>query len=237
MPGIGGGNPVPHKIGGGPSDAVQAYDALKAAVGVGGSGADGSLEAEWRMARARGLAASMADERAAMQAWPDTATDHIPVYEELLAEYAAPGESEQDRRVAITDGWTSVVSAASPALEAKLKEIDSRFVLVATSRDNARTTAHGRGFEDFSPSDPSACGPAFGGGRKSTLIPNYSSDFVCLVNLPFSGPPSLGDLNAIERAKALLADSLPSWIDFQISSNLAGFVLDVDVLDLGAFGP
>lgn len=234
---VGGGNPMPFEVGGGPSSSELAYEAMRAAVGLGGAAEDGTIEAAWRMARARGLRAAFCDGRAAANYLPDRATDALPVYEEILDVVAAPGTSDQERRDAVTDRWTQVPDATTAALQAELQEIDALFSIIDGDRDSAATTVLGRAFEDWTPSDPDASGPAFGGGRKSTLWPNYSSDFHCLVLYALSaGAITVSARNNIERAKALLNEALPAWVDFLFSRTTTGFTLDTDLLDLGSFG-
>ena len=236
MPKVGGGNPIPTEIGGGPSSSETAYEALKSAVGIGGSADDGTIEASWRMARARGLRAAFADGRAAMQIFPDRATDAIPVFEEILDTAPPPGDSDEDRRAVITDLWTKSVDASHQALEQKLQEIDPLFSIEVEDRDTVTVTQLGRAFEDWTPGDPDASGPAFG-GRESTLWPNYSGHFHCLIKYAIpAGAISLSAQNSIERAKALLNEDLPAWVDFMFFKTTTGFVLDTDLLDLGAFG-
>jgi hypothetical protein len=42
----------------------------------------------------------------------------------------------------------------------------------------------------------------------------------------------------IEDGKAVLNRALPSWVDFRIINDpTGGFILDLSLLDLGAFGP
>lgn len=236
MPTIGRWNPLPFKIGGGPSDSEKFYNSLKSMVGVGGAAADETIEAEWRMAKARGLAAGSNEEKAAMQAWPDTATDHIDVYEAVLGLAVAPFESDERRRQRITLEWTKAVDAVSATIVAALQRIDSRFSAVMSDYETSTTTVHGRAFEDYDFS-PDACGPAFDIGTKSTMWPNYSGGFIFHVLFDAgAGSATVGELALIEQAKSVLNEMLPAWIDYTILTSYSGFILDIDLLDLTGFG-
>jgi len=241
---IGAGNPIPCQIGGGLSLAERAYHALRDAIGRDNCGDIDSLDGAWRWALARGIAAGVADERAVCQVWPDRATDAIAIYEDILHITAPSASSDEERRQEILRRWVQAVTAETEDLEAELQRVDPLFSILDGDRDTSASTTPGRGFEDFDPSDPSACGPAFGGGRYSTLFPNFSDDFVCIVqyNVALRGRHHAGALSAeqkrrIEQAKAILNQVLPAWVDFRIIANpSAGFVLDQSLLDFGAFG-
>lgn len=234
MGALGKNNPLPFQIGGGPSKAKRIHKAMRDCVGVGGSSPDGSIRDAWFFAKARGLAAGLSDMRAANQAWPDIATDHLPVYEELLGRYPAPNESDQSRRNALTVLWTSTNSAITSEIDAALDEIDSDFVVKDVLRERTIITQNGRGFQDELPADPDASGPPFNIG-KHTEWPNYSTEFKCYVELAKTGSTTAKILRDIEAAKQVLRDRLPSWVDFVIFMD-EGFILDDDQLDVGAFG-
>jgi hypothetical protein len=235
---LGSGNPLPFELGGSPSTVEKYNSALKQAVGVGGSAEDGTMEAQWRLSKARGLRAAYADDRAVMQWFPDRCTDFIPVWEEVFRLVSGPGLSDQERRQNITDRWVYAENSISQILEEALQRIDPLFSLLGLIPAYTATTVHGRGFEDTTPSDPDASGPPFEGGRSSTQVPNYSSDFVCHVLYAIgAGLPSTEQSRRMQRARDLLNLTLPSWVDFTITNNSVGFILDQDLLDLGAFGP
>jgi hypothetical protein len=231
---LGNRNPIPFKIGGGPSKTQQALGALNQSVGKGGASPDGTIRAAWYLAKARGLSASYADERAINQTFPDLATDALPVYEEILDTPPAPDASEQKRRDDNTRLWTLSNVATTSDLEDALQEIDSNITIEDIDRDYTTVTQLGRAFQDEIPTDPDASGPPFNIG-KQTDWPNYSNEMVCYTNLNLSGVPTAVNLKNIEEAKAVLNDRLPSWVDFVTFSGI-GFFLDVDLLDLGAFG-
>ena len=235
---IGGGDPIPCQIGGGLSLAERAYASLRDAKGRENCGDDDSLEGRWRWAMARGLAAAFADHRAVCQVWPDRATDFIEVYEDILHITAPSASSDEERRQEIIRRWVLSVTADTPTLEEELQRIDPLFSILDQPRTNTAVTSQGRGFEDYNPADPSAAGPAFGGGRSSTEWPNFSDDFVCVVQYNVAaGSLSALQQRRIEQAKAVLNRVLPAWVDFSIIANpSAGFILDQSLLDFGAFG-
>jgi hypothetical protein len=234
---IGGASPFPFEIGGGPSSPHAYYDALKNAVGIGGAAADGTIEADWRMSQARGLRALYMADRAVAQAWPYLATDYLEVYEAMLN--LNPGNlSEHERRKQILSKYTGGIDASFDAIEADLQAIDADFSLVDLAREDSKHTVHGRGFEDENPSDPAACGPAFGGGREATNYPNYSTEFFTIVRYDIApGYPSAAALRNVAEAEKLLSKVLPAWCNWWIFMGAAGFHLDIDLLDAGAFSP
>ena len=246
---IGGGNPLPFQVGGGPSLTEQAYLNLKQMVGIGGSAADGTIEAEWRFARARGIAASFADERASNQMIALLCTDFIPLWESILGLTPGVNDNDVDRRNLIVDRITRAVNASVDGLDTELQKIDERFSVhcLEPDPDDPRavwndeiTTVPGRTFEDWDPNDPDACGPAFGGGRYSTIWPNYSSKRVVKVIFDIDqGTMTAAQKVLVGRAEAVLTEILPAVCGLQISTSVdsgaGGFILDISLLDIGAF--
>lgn len=240
---IGGSNPIPFQIGGGRSLPERIYWALRSAVGehnyanedVPGTTVEGS----WRWCRALALAAMQADERAMIDMFFSRCTDTIPVFEDLFGITALAAASDEDRRQAIIELVSQGATAISATLEDELQTIDPLFTVVYASHDYADTTENGRAFEDYLPADPAACGPAFGGGRSSTDWPNYSSDYVCLVQYSVAaGAISAEQKRRIASVESILNRALPAWVDFSIIADpTGGFILDLSLLDLGAFGP
>ena len=235
MGGIGAGNPLPTAIGGGPSEYEEVYEALKSVVGEPNAGDDDTIDGAWRWARACGVVAAECIERAMAQIFPDRATSFIPVFEEILGLTTDTAElNDEERRQLILERWTTTLSGTGPAIEDQLQVIDPLFTVIATDRDTSKETESGRGFEDW---DPAASGPAFGGGRTSTLYHNYSWDFVVLIQYVLaSGVFSAENNRRLEQAKEALYYALPSHVTYSIFSH-AGFILDQSLLDIGAFGP
>jgi len=240
---IGGGNPIPEQIGGGRSLVERIYWALRSAVGQSNYAPEDvpgtTIEGSWRWCRALALAAMQADERAVTDMFFSRCTDTLPVFEDLLGITAMSASSDEERRQAIIELVVHGSTAISSTLEDELEEIDPLFSIVYAPRDCADVTENGRAFEDYVPADPTNCGPAFGGGRSSTGWPNYSSDYICLVQYSVTiGAISAEQKRRIEDVKAVLNRALPSWVDFRIINDpTGGFILDLSLLDLGAFGP
>jgi hypothetical protein len=238
MPGIGSGNPFPLELGGGPSTSEQFYDILRQAIGTGAAADEGTIDADWRMAQARGMRAAFCSDRAINQGFPDLLTDFIEVWEDMF--FLEPRNlSDEERRQNIIDLWTRVIDASDPGIEADLQEIDPLFVTTNIDHTTARTTELGRAFEDDDPYDVDACGPQFNGGRTSTDWPNYSTEFLSIINYGITvGMLTQEAMRRIERAKTVLCESLPAWIDYMISIGTPtglGFILDTDLLDVGSF--
>jgi len=227
---------LPFEVGGGPSSSEAAYVAMREAVGQGGYAAEGTIEAAWRWARARGLRGAFCDGRAALCYFPDRTVDAIAVYEEILQLTSAPTETDEERRAAIVDKWIGLIDVSTSSLEDELQKIDSRFSILEHDFATSTTTQRGRAFEDWDPTDPLACGPDFG-VIKSTMWPNYSTEFVCQIMyaLPV-GPISTDALHCLDEAKTLLNEALPAWVDFEFTRTQTGFLLDIDLLDLEGFG-
>lgn len=240
---IGGSNPIPFQIGGGRSLPERIYWALRSAVGEHNYAVEDipgtTVEGSWRWCRALALAAMQGDERAMIDAIFSRCTDTISVFEDLLGITALAAASDEDRRQEIVDLIAHGATAISATLEDELQTIDPLFTVVYAAHDYADTTENGRAFEDYVPADPDASGPAFGGGRSSTEWPNYSSDYICLVQYGVAaGAISAEQKRRIVSAEAVINRALPAWVDFSIVNDpTGGFILDLSLLDLGAFGP
>lgn len=239
MGALGAGNPFGFELGGGPSRVEQINSSLKSSVGIGGSALDGTMEAQWRLAKARGWASSLSDERAMYLTWPDTADEGgVEVFEELLKVTPLAEQSLQDRRNIVTPLWTQISSATTPDLTLELAAIDPSVVIFnLDNRDTITTTVPGRAFEDVDPLGAKANGPIFfQSGIKSTQFPNYSQDFIMFVSYPLSpGPLTNVNLTVLLAISALLDKSLPAWCNYQTTTKLdplACFLLDVDNLDV-----
>lgn len=240
MPSLGGGNPFSHQLGGGPSRVDQVNKALKGAVGDGGSAIDGTLEAEWRRAKARGWASSLSDERAMYQTWPDTCDEGgLEVFERLLG-IVPPGDTSiEARRQVATVQWVKISSSSTPDLTNDLALIDPSIVIInLENRDTVTTTVPGRAFQDADPLALEANGPVFFpvSGQKNTLYPNASQDFILFVSFPNPpGPLPKSQLAKLFQVADLLDLALPAWCQFQISTKIdptGCFILDVDALDI-----
>ena len=230
---IGSGNPLAFVVGGLKSDPEQINESLKQFVGEKNYAEDGTIEADWRLARARGLAAGYSDERAFKQNFPDRITDYIDEYAEMLGLSFGEDVPQEDQRQAITRKWTDTGGSVTEDLENKLKEIDPRFSILEVDEDTIKTTASGRWFEEYTPGTE---GPAFGADFKNTEYPNYSNRHVCYVDFNVTAASWNKEAQvAANEAAQVLNDNLPSWVSFVIGYT-GGFFLDIDRLDIGAFG-
>lgn len=234
------GNPLSLTLGGGPTPSESIYDALYQNVGTGLRSAPGSLVEEWRMARARGIAAATSDERAAHLAFPDLTEDFLPVWEEILGVSPPVGSSLEDRRIQVTVAYTRLIDATWNSIEETLAGIDPLLSVLILPPEYVRTTIPGRAFQDWNPADPAASGPAYNlypgsGGTTASGFPNYSDDFVLFlkfdVGAAILSPSNQRTLAAVELA---LSESLPAWVDWRIYSD-CGFILDDDLLDATVF--
>lgn len=229
MAGFGWHNPFPFKLGGGKTLTQTMYEQLRDAVGIGGwdPREDESIDGIIRAAKAKGLAAAAShDASAALQAFAGMAVDQLEWFERALGIVASPDEPLVDRQAVVALKWVRVVSAVVPELEERLQSIDQRFSILSVDWKKESTTTLGKPFEQHDGSD------AFGGGRTSTQLPNYSSEFVLrvLLDLGSGVAPDQEDLRRIDTAKRLLGEALPSWMTFTIGTE-QGFVLDRSVLD------
>ena len=230
MAGFGWRNPFPLELGGGPTLVERIYQGLRAAVGEGGSAQDedGSIDGVWRQARALGLAAAAAaDERAAVNFFPGSATDLLQYYEELLFLVPEDEANLPDRRDAAEQAYTHEVLSSVPAVTEDLQRIDSRFSIIEIPHDEAIETIPARAFEDFAATLP------FNGGRKSTRFPNYSTEFVLFVLFDIGSGVDLDPVDALtlRRAVDYLNPALAGWVNFQIST-ADGFILNESLLDI-----
>lgn len=233
---LGGNGVLPFRLGGGKAPHELAYEALKSAVGIGGSSPDGTIVEAWRWAKARALAAIFMDRRASLQAFPHTATSGIVSFEQRMMIALSADAEEQERRAAVTRAWVDTASAVHEELLASLQAIDLRFNLVFQNYTAMRDSGPARAFEDWDPSDPLASGPAYATGLSGTQFPNYSDEFVSRVVLDVGGTPSPFDLRQMRLGIDLLKRALPAWIDFAVFTEADGFILDQDLLDVTAFG-
>lgn len=227
---------LPAECGGDLSAEAKIYNALKGSlVGDGMAAVDDyeltTFDGLWRAAKAEGLAALQSvDEAAVWQAWPHTATDELATFEQILGLTAAPGASENERRLAVAALWTSKSRADYPTIEEQLLELDPRFSMVAPDRTQAGTTVPGKAFD--SPDTPDMAGN-YAGGRTCTLWPNFSDDYVVKVLLDVgAGVAATGEIGELyQQAFDLLDGSLPAWNDFQVQFE-TGFTLGLSLLDL-----
>lgn len=219
-------NALPAEVSGGTTHVAAIYEALRKAVGEGGSAPEQKgLEGTWRAAKAQVIAASLdAYERAVLQALPFFAGEHIPVYERLLA--IAPGEdqNDEDRRLAVVQAWTLRLFADMSELNRALNSLSSKLELEELPYDHVVYTLFGRMF------------PEYGAEAQGVpQYPNYSSDFILRVTYTYE----FGETSMPSRLRAQvgvhLNAVLPSWMDWRIYEDtypVTGLVCDG--LDIGS---
>lgn len=236
---LGPNNPTSFRVGGGPTRAQVAYNALRSAVGTGNSAdVSGTMIEAWRRARAKGLAAVHGELRAVFQGIsPDLATDMIPMYERILRRKFPADTPDQVRRRELLKDWTSKEDATT--VEAALQEIEPTVTVEVTDHDEERESQPGRVFEDYDPSSVQASGPPFNGvgvsGPKVDSFPNFSDSYRFYVRFPHaSGSFPESSRRTLEQLKKKLAEIIPAWADWVIFADDTGFTLDLSLLDVTA---
>jgi hypothetical protein len=230
-------NPFPCELGSGPTAVESIYLALRSAGGRGGAAEDDehTIDGLWRQCRARAVATVAASgERSALQAFPDRATDLLPYYESLVGAASDPAGDPEARREAAAVLFTRQIASSVPDIALALRAIDPRFSVLTATYAESDATLFGRAFEDLAGALP------FGGGRQSTRLPNYSTSFVLFVlfDIGASAVPDTSERRALATAGQLLSEVLPGHNSYEIVTRrgVGGFTLDVDLLDLTAFG-
>jgi hypothetical protein len=235
---LGGSSNFAFELGGEPSREMKTYTAMKRLVGEGipvpgDEYGDESFVEIWRMAKAQGLASVASFGEAAMyQAFPDTATDEIATYEDILGVFPPFDAPDETRRQLIVDRWILSIESSALKLEDQLAALDYRFSFIAPDPDVVQHVIPGKVLDPVG-----AISGTFMNGRKHSSWPNYSSDYVLRVLFSIGNVPLTEETAAI-RSKAIdiLQESLPAWVDFTIAST-QGFLLDSSLLDLGSFYP
>jgi len=224
MGGWGRQNPWPFQWGGGRSTFEQWHDALREMLGTGGAAPKGTLEDAWRESKVSGIIKVVTmSERAALQALPSKATDHLDVYEAILK---VPRQStDQGRREAVAAAWTEALSGVLTTIEAKLVAIDAQISLELHTRAQSTTVQFGPPFE----TDAGVLA-SFDLGEAQTAFPGFSSHFMLYV-LWQGQPAGIPDPTTRTTVERELNKSLPSWWDWRIITK-QGFTLDQDPLDV-----
>jgi hypothetical protein len=215
---LGSNNPLPFRVGGGPTPTQRAYETLRQAVGEGGSAPnDRGIEGLWRRSEAKGLAAGASHcRRALLQAFPHLATDLLTYYERILGIIPETNATEAQRRVVVTEAWTKRAASDTPTLAERLDAVDPRFSIIESPHEQAATVQDGR---VFGPLATDLEEPPFVLERGHVQCPAYSSDQVVrvLFAVGHTGPLTSAELAIVERARAVLRDALPTTSDFSIA--------------------
>lgn len=215
------GDAFPFSFGGAEADAERIWRELRKLIGEGGPGPEGGLEDLWRQCKAQAIAAALgAYERAVLQAFPQTATDHLPLVEKMLGTSAA---TPHERRAAATTAYTRELGADVPTLRAELQQIDARFDVLDRDPATVETTQLGKTFE----------------GRGDELIasakPNYSGFDEIVVTYDLADGDEVPPATSLAAAESYLNEALPSWVDHYVIAADLGFYLDESPLDFTGF--
>jgi hypothetical protein len=233
MGGLGWGAGLPLEVGGDTSKTDAIYRSLRVAVGKGGSGPPDSIEDFWRQSKAQTIASVVTmTERAALQAFPDVATDRLPAYERLLRFGAPAGATDEERRRAIAAAWTTENLADGGSVAASLAHLSAAFSVETLPYEIGCLVAFGKMF--------------FGRDELLSLLaappafPNFADDFVVRIRWTLPGgetkPPATAWAAAADLANAVL----PAWVDFELVTG-DGFFCDggpdgTSLLDLKTLG-
>lgn len=223
----------PVDLGGRESAIASVYRALRANVGQGHAADADGIDWRWREARAIALGAvyGMA-EQALSQFHPSTATTGLKFYVEL---YGLEGYSDQEARNRASQLWLTAPLGGVPGLEQLLQEIDGRFSIDDQTWEQSITTMYGRAFGDWAGAAPFN----LRSGRNETWYPNYSTALKVFVQLDTGAvSPTDADVVAMNKAKQLLDEELPAWVDY-VAGGPAGFIFDGvnNHLDWNRFDP
>lgn len=225
------------QVGGSPTRFEKAYSALQRMVGRNGYATDDDeIEALWRMAKADAMAAlETFDERAALQASPALASDHIPLYEETLGLATDPLLSDQERRDIIVPDYTGVPEAWTVGLNEALQRFDPLAAVQTRLWRNSGACQIGRWYEPFSPTAENTYDQ--NGNRVATSWPNVSDmhTVIVLYDLGNGVEPTRDQLRKAEQMRGHLNEVCPGWVDFHLVHSI-GFILDQSLLDATAFG-
>ena len=230
-------NPLPFKVGGSPTRFEKAYAVIKRMVGRNGyADDDDEIEAQWRQAKAYALSMiSSVDERAARQISPAYATDHIPLFEEMLGIPSDETLSDEQRRRRIVPDYVDVPEAWTEALTTQLKAIDPLAEIITRTWATASTTQIGKWYEEFTP----IAGKEYDdvGARKATAYPSISDMHQVIIKYDLGNgvKPNREQDRKTLLMQDTLNDTIPGWVNFSIIYATT-FTLDSSLLDATGFG-
>ena len=223
-------NPLPFMVGGGLTDIQAIWLSLRAATG----GEHGPGEAEGiddlaRQARATCLAGALhAVERAFLQAFPDYATDALPVWDALLQSDGA--NTDPELRALLRLLWLPPNGSTTPHLTADLTDISSQLSIDLEDDDETIVTLVGKHLQ------PTDDDPTYGidwppGGLMSAVRPNFASRDV--LRIVYTLDATTGEVeipaNVSRDVTKLLHRRLPSHQTWTLVQELEGgstFLLD-----------
>jgi hypothetical protein len=234
---IGGTNPIPFVLGDAVSPTEASYTSLKSMVGEHGYGSDTGIEGEWRLAKAVALGAlSTGDERAVLQAYPQEASDFVPVYEAQFGITTNELEGIEPRAKRIAEQYTTVPRTWGAELQAALTALDPRITLLHLPYEKVDITHHGRPFDTSN--EPSRPFAQPGVDYTISAYPNVEGDttVIVLFELDPGAMPTANNIETRTKIVSLLNTVLPSWCDFTILLDSTPFTLDFSRLDAAGFG-
>lgn len=224
------------QVGGSPSRIEKAHAVLQRMVGRNGyAESDDEIEALWRLAKADAMAAIESfDERAALQASPATASDHIPLYEEALGLPIDETLSDQQRREIVTPDYTGVPEAWTSGLLEALQRIEPTVTIRNRAWENSGACQIGRWYEPFAPAADEIYDD--GGNRKATSWPNASDVHSVVVEYDIGSGvvPNNDQLRKKAQIQDHLNDVCPAWVTHHVVYSV-GFALDISRLDATSF--
>lgn len=221
-------NPFPMQFGGDPTEIENVHLSLREMTGgeTGGPGPLDGVDDSLRQAKATSIAfADAAVERAFLQAFPNHATDALPLWEKLLLTSGAD-DTEVALREALTVAYRSPNGATTPHLIAALTAISPLLSIELEDPDETVVAIPGK---YFAPDDNV---PPFYSGLSthvSARKPNFSSrDILRVVYALPVGETVIPD-DIVELVTVLLTERLPSretWTLTTLSPDGPGFFLD-----------
>lgn len=226
MGGCGWDNPMPSALGGGPGDALLALTAFLELMGDGWAPQESDADPErlFYEAVAEGLGVTRAfGEHAACQAYPEIASDYVPVYEQQLG--IVPGtEDDEQRREAASTAYGAVKAADGPDLAAGVATIDARATVLSSVWSDEDATMEARPWGDS--------GESYGAARPASGYPAYSTArrVYVLVDVGYTGALTNADRLAVARVKTYLAKVLPTVCAFEVITS-QGMLLGTSPLD------
>jgi hypothetical protein len=241
---LGGFGGLPVELGGGPSSEEATYRALREPLVGQGVPADDDLELAtidglWRASKALGLAAlNSVEEAAHWQAWPSTATDELPTYEEILRILVPVGADFESRRAAVVARWTDRTAGVAQTIEDKLLALHPDFELVYPLQQFMGETIPGKYYDPLWTFDGegSFSNPGPNARRGHALYPNHGGKHraYAVLDLAPTGaiPEEIGRIR--NRAIEMMDETLPAWNDFGVLLAV-GFILDSSLLDVTGF--
>ena len=171
---------------------------------------------------------------AVLQAFPSTATSHIPVLERLLGISPRAGATNEARRREILARFARKTEPSLAGLRNQMRSVDERLRLLVVPFERAGIVYYGRAFREYGVSTlPYGAGP-FSPPSSATRYPAHTTVLKLVLFLDQGGlPPTDAQEAVLQRAAKILWTALPSNVTFHPSVS-QGFRLDETPLDLNS---